>query len=84
MMKALKTGLIGLAFGVAAALVVPSTEASAQSSCVGCPGGGSQPCCSSCNPFYAQCVANAGGNTSKINQCASTRASCESSCRRTC
>lgn len=38
-MKALKTGLIGLAFGVAAALVMLAPEASAQSSCVTCPSG---------------------------------------------
>jgi hypothetical protein len=92
MMKTLKMGLLGLALGVGGALVLPSTEAVAQTgggipdSGSASPGTGisSQACCSTCNPNYSACINNAGGNPVIIAACTAVRAACESSCYRTC
>ncbi|WNG18358.1 hypothetical protein [Cystobacter fuscus] len=80
MMKTLKMGLFGLALGVAGALVLPSTEAVAQTD----QGNASNTvCCSRCNPNYVGCIGN--GSNSAVNAvCGMVRAVCENTCNRTC
>lgn len=68
MMKALKTGLTGLAFGVVAALVIASPEASAQQICGAICGGGKggkPPVVRQASPSASPSVVAAGTRLSK-------------------